>query len=180
MKDADPWSQDLRRLGLPSRATWKQIESRYQRLALSLHPDVNRTRAAAERFRRVAAAYQRLSTLRTERWVDAEKDPKARSLPPEELALRLRYSSSAPVRAASALLLGRTEGKETSQVLLAALRDPDGQVREASLEALGCAGRPLDLPALLAAVWARKGVAALPACRCAARILRRGLGSRRK
>jgi curved DNA-binding protein CbpA len=185
MKAADPWTEDLRRLGLSPRATWSQVEARYRRLALRLHPDVNPARPAAERFSRIAAAYQRLSALRGEHGADTRedllrlrKDARVRSLPPQELALRLRHSSSARVRAASALLLGSAGGREARGALRAALRDLDTGVREAALEALGAAGRPADLPALLGAVL--RGCAPLPALRCAANVLGRILGGRRK
>jgi curved DNA-binding protein CbpA len=176
MNAADPRKEDLRRLGLSPQATWEEVEAGYRRLALSLHPDVNPTRTAAERFRQATAAYQRLSMLRKERKADAEEDPRTSSLPPQELALRLRYSSSARVRAVAASLLGRAEGKETRRALLAALRDPEGQVRAAALDALGGVGRPADLPALLAEACAVRGATARATCRCMVRILLRIFG----
>lgn len=189
MKAPDPWTEDLRRLGLPPEATWKEVESRYRKLTLSLHPDVNPTRTAAERFRRITAAYQRLSALREERGADAAEDllrlgedPRIKSLPPQELALRLRYSSSARVRAAAALLLGGAQGgaqgksqrRETRRVLRAALHDPEMRVRAAALDALGRVGRPADLPALLPAAARRS--TARSAGRSLARILLRSFG----
>ena len=175
MNAADPRKEDLRRLGLSPQATWEEVEAGYRRLALSLHPDVNPTRTAAERFRQITAAYQRLSVLRQQGKADAE-DSRVASLPPQELALRLRYSSSARVRAVAASLLGRAEGKETRRALLAALRDPEGQVRAAALNALGGVGRPADLPALLAEACAVRGATARATCRCMVRILLRSFG----
>jgi hypothetical protein len=176
MRADDPRTEDLRRLGLSPRAGWEEIQAEYRRLTLRFHPDVNPTRTAAERFRRIAAAYQRLSDLHKERQAAGQEDPRTGSLPPQELALRLRYSSSALVRATAASLLGRAEGKETRRALLAALRDPEAQVRAAALDALGVVGQPADLPALLAAACAVRGATARSTCRCAARILRRSLG----
>jgi curved DNA-binding protein CbpA len=185
MKAPDPWTEDLRRLGLPPEATWKEVESRYHKLTLSLHPDVNPARTAADRFRRITAAYQRLSALREERGPDAAEDllrlgedPRIGSLPAQELALRLRYSSSARVRAAAALLLGgaqgKSQGRDTRRVLRAALHDPEMRVRAAALDALGRVGRPADLPALLPAAARRS--TARSAGRCLARILLRSFG----
>ncbi len=180
----DPRTQDLRRLGLPPSASWQQVESRYRRLALRLHPDANPARAAAERFAGIASAYQRLAALQKERPASTEEDlrrlhedPRIRRLPPQELALRLRHSSSARVRAAAASLLGGSGDRETRRALRAAVRDPEPQVRAAALEALGRAGRPADLPAVLVAVCAARG-AAKSALRSAARILGRSLGAR--
>jgi len=175
MKAADPRAEDLRRLGLSPQAGWEEIQAAYRRLALSLHPDVNPTRTAAERFRRITAAYQRLSAMHKEGKAAGQEDPRVSSLPPQELELRLRHSSSALVRATAATLLGRAQGTETRRILRAALRDPEGQVRAAALEALGGVGRPADLPALLAACAAR-GATARSTWRCAARILRRSWG----
>jgi curved DNA-binding protein CbpA len=181
MKSSDPREEALRRLGLPPAATWRQVESRYRQLALSLHPDVSPAPAAAQRFRQVTAAYRRLTALRQERQAGGQEelarlaeDPRIRSLPPQELTLRLRHSSSAQVRAAAAVLLARTGGKEVRQSLVAALRDPEQSVRASAMEALGRVGRLVDLPALLAA--AVRGAAARSACRGAAGILRRSLG----
>lgn len=183
-RSSDPRAEDLRRLGLPPQATWPQVESRYRRLVLSLHPDANPGREAAARFAPIAGAYRRLSALRKERPASADEDlrllgedPQIRRLPPQELALRLRHSSSARVRAAAASLLSRTRGRDTRQALRAALRDPEAQVRAAALEALGRVGRPADLPVILAAACAARGTARC-AFRSAARILGRGLGAR--
>ena len=185
----DPRTEDLRRLGLSPRASWPQVESRYRRLALSLHPDANPAPAAAERFASIAAAYRRLAALRKENPVSAEEDlrrlrqdPAIRRLPAQELALRLRHSSSVRVRAAAASLLGGTPGRETRRALRAAVRDPEAQVRAAALEALGRAGRPADLPAILAAglpVPGRARGTARSALRSAARVLARTLGGHR-
>jgi hypothetical protein len=180
----DPRAEDLRLLGLPPGATWARVESRYRRLALSQHPDVDPARAAVVRFARIAAAYQRLSALRGERPASADEDlrrlrsdPRIRGLPPQELAMRLRHSSSTRVRAAAASLLGKAQGKETRRALLAALRDPEAQVRSAALDALGRVGRPADLPVILAAAFTARGAAGGRCWRSAARILGRSLGA---
>ena len=180
----DPRAEDLRRLGLSPKATWRQVESRYRRLALSLHPDANPAGAAAGRFAAVTAAYGRLSALRRERPAAVEEDlrrlgedPRIRRLAPQELALRLRHSSSTRVREAAASLLGRTGSRKTRRALLAALRDPEARVRSAALNALARVGRPADLPRILAAACAVRGTVC-PAFRSAARILGRSLGVR--
>ena len=152
MRGSDEWSEYLRELGLPDEAGWEEIQARYRRLVLSLHPDVNPSRSAAERFRRIALAYERLNTLRLERrsrsleeLAGMCEDPKIRQLPPGELGMRLRYSSSANLRAAAACLLGSLGTKEARRFLLPARWDPDDTVRRVAIESLARAGGLKDL-----------------------------------
>lgn len=149
MKASNPEAEDLRILGLPENAGWREAQAAYRRLAMELHPDV---RAAAgtsddpvssERFREINAAYERLrrqhleSRLHSRELLDRiSDDPNAGALPIEELELRLRYSSSPQLRAAAALLLGRRPGARSRSALKAACRDADPQVRAAASEAL--------------------------------------------
>jgi hypothetical protein len=122
LADSRPSAQDL---STGSRR-WIALEGTTQLSQEKIDGILAEARAAAERFRRIASAYQRLSAGRKEQGAEAEDlqrlgdDPRIRSLPPQELALRLRHSSSVEVRAASALLLSRKEGQETRRALRAA------------------------------------------------------------
>ena len=152
MKRSDLWAENLAVLGLPGAASWEEIQARYRQLVLAYHPDVNPSREAAERFRLIAVAYEALADLQREQRERSPEemskmydDPKVRQLSVEELGMRLRYSSSANVRAASACLLGSIHGKQSRQMLLQAGRDSDDTVRRVVLESLGKVGKPGDL-----------------------------------
>lgn len=55
---ADPSTDDLYRiLGVPRTATKEQIQAAYKKKARALHPDVNKSPDAEDRFKEVAAAY---------------------------------------------------------------------------------------------------------------------------
>jgi hypothetical protein len=144
--------RSLMELGLPVNAGWDQIQARYRRLVMSLHPDRNPAADAGERFQRVTEAYEHLCALRDAQRARSLKelsrlydDPKIRELPLAELAMRLRYSSSPEVRAAVAFLLGTRAGGESRRLLLEAARDRDAGVSELVLMVLGEAGRLIDL-----------------------------------
>jgi len=143
--------EHLRELGLRAGAGWEAIQSRYRQLVLAHHPDLNPgDERCAERFRRIAAAYEALNALRRSRLAASPEglermrdDPRLRALGAEELGLRLRYSSSSWVRAAAAGLLA--ENPSSRGLLRTALKDPEALVRRSALEALGRIGRPGDL-----------------------------------
>ena len=152
MKRSDPWNDNLRVLGLQEGVSWERIQARYRQLVLTYHPDLNSSQATAERFREIAAAYESLGVLRMRQRVRSADelirmydDPKVRQLPAEELGIRMRYSSSANVRAAAACLLGSLSGKTNRRLLVQALRDSDETVRRVALEALGKVGHVGDL-----------------------------------
>jgi curved DNA-binding protein CbpA len=152
MKCHDEWCRCVNELGLPPDASWGQIQARYRQLVLAFHPDVNPSQSAAEHFRRVASAYESLHDLwRKRRYQSVEdlsemrNDPKIRRLSPAELGLRLRFSSSANVRAAAACLLGLVDTKEARHYLLSTRKDPDDTVRCVAVEAIGKKGRLTDL-----------------------------------
>lgn len=146
MTRRDALSKDLRVLGLKTRAEWPEIQSAYRRLALELHPDLNReapARADSGDFRMICEAYERLRKrhinlrLRARDHIDRiTADPVAAELSIEELELRIRYSSSPQLRAASTLLLADRYGGSSRAVLVAAGRDSDPQVRAAAVEGL--------------------------------------------
>lgn len=79
-------------LGVPESAGIGEIRSAYRKLALVLHPDRNPgDKPAAERFKRISAAYQVLADPRTREVYDRErrrsaprphKRPSARGWPP--------------------------------------------------------------------------------------------------
>ena len=152
MKCYDEWYDHVSELGLPPDAGWEQIQARYRQLVLAFHPDVNPSRSAAERFRRIASTYERLNVLwRKRRCQSAEdlsqmcNDPKIRQLSLAELGMRLHYSSSANVRAVAACLLGSVGTKEARRYLLSARQDPDDTVRRVAVESIGKTGRLADL-----------------------------------
>ncbi len=187
MKNPDVRTTSLEALDLSPQATWRDIQTKYRQLVLTLHPDVNCRRDAAERFRRVAAAYETLAVLqREERTGHAEElarlydDPRIRRLSVEELAMRMRYSSSREVRAAVACLLGTLESRESRRILLEALRDRDVPVRRLALEALGKIGRVSDFLRCLPLVDRSLAGAYLGALRrLGCRLLRALLNTRR-
>ncbi len=141
----------LQTLGLPAACAWQAVQSRYRRLVLAHHPDLNPGNSAcAERFRRIAEAYEALAAIQRRRQEDSPEglermraDPRLRSLSMEELSLRLRYSSSAWVRAAAADLLGQSPASRG--LLKAALKDSEKLVRRSALQALSRIGKPGDL-----------------------------------
>ncbi len=157
MLRADVWQENLRKLGLPSRATWSEVQDAYRQLVLSCHPDVNPSAQAAERFRQVAAAYEKLGELwreqrarSAEAWGQFRDDPRVGGLSAGELALRMRYSTSACMRSAAVHLLGRKGGDECRRVLLRESRaETDEAVQRAILEEVGTVGRPGDILRLL-------------------------------
>jgi hypothetical protein len=147
MKTRDEWKQCVQELGLPADVDWELIQARYRQLVLAFHPDVNPAPAAAERFRRIAAAYERLNTLQHKKRYSCPEelarmcdDPKIRQLPPSELGMRLRYSSSANVRAAAACVLGSMGTTEARRLLVSARQDADMTVRRLVVESLGKTG----------------------------------------
>ena len=151
-KRTDARKEYLRVLELSENVTWEGIQARYRQLVLAYHPDLNPSSTAAERFRQISAAYEVLADLNREhRHRSVEElsrmydDPKIRQLSIEELGMRLRYSSSANVRAAAACLLGSLPGKKSRKILLQAGRDEDETVRKVVLESLGNVGQPGDL-----------------------------------
>lgn len=153
MKRTDPWDANLRALALPDGSSWQEIQAQYRRLVLALHPDVNRGNAtSAERFRAVAAAYERLKELKRERESGTNEhlqavaaDPRLAALSAAELGMRIRYSGSASVRATAAYLLGRIASKESRRLLMTASRDQEAEVRRIAVDALARVGTPADL-----------------------------------
>jgi curved DNA-binding protein CbpA len=150
------WKEAALELGLGPRASWTDVQAAYRRLVLALHPDVSGEPGAAARFRRVSDAYRRLTELKREGEALSRvlEDSRACSLPPSELAMRLRYSGSPQVRLASAVLLGRTAGAQCAQqpeakaaraALVAALADGDRGVRAAAAQALAAVGGPAEV-----------------------------------
>lgn len=142
-------------LGVKKNADWQEIQTAYRRMALSLHPDLQGTSAAAERtedFRRITEAYEKLRRrhlevrLRSRDHLDQIRSHEAASaLSLEELELRIRHSSSPQLRAASALLLGERPGARSREILLMAGRDGDEQVRTAAIESLKKIGTTWDV-----------------------------------
>ncbi|HUX20085.1 MAG TPA: DnaJ domain-containing protein [Spirochaetia bacterium] len=155
MRQSPVVGDDLRALGLKPGAGWPEIQAAYRRLALALHPDVHigedHTRLAEE-FRGVTQAYESLrrrhieERRRTRGHIEQiSADPVAAELSIEELELRLRYSSSPQLRAASALLLGARAEAPNKRILRVALGDPDPQVRGAAIEGLRKVGTIWDV-----------------------------------
>ncbi len=173
--------EHLRELGLPTGAGWETIQSRYRQLVLAHHPDLHPGDAScAERFRRIAAAYEALSLLRRERSASSPEglermraDPRLRALSAQELSLRLRYSSSAWVRAAAAGLMGGSP--ESRGLLRTALKDPEALVRSSALEALSRTGKPGDLLGILASPQALRGLSVGKLLRASSLIWRRAI-----
>ena len=176
-------NEHLRELGLQAGAGWETIQSRYRQLVLAHHPDLHPGDAScAERFRKIAAAYEALNLLRRERSAASPEglermraDPRLRALSAEELGLRLRYSSSPWVRAAAAGLMGESAGSRG--LLRTALKDPEPLVRSSALEALSRAGKPGDLLGILWSPLARRGLNAGKLLRACALIWRRAIAS---
>lgn len=184
MRQGDPWGESLRVLDLPPEASWQEVQARYRRLALTQHPDVNRSKQSSERFQRIAAAYQELAALERARRAQSpeglarmNQDPRVRRLPLKEVEMRLLYSASAELRSAAAYLLGRRGEQESRRTLRQAARDPEPRVRRAALEALAGIGRPGDLLAFVPVLFDRQAKTALVYCRAAARIWLRALRS---
>src|SRR5947208_16783873 len=64
-------------LGVPRNADNDQIKKAYRKLARQLHPDVNPSPEAQERFKEVTAAYEVLSDPQKREIVDLGGDPLA-------------------------------------------------------------------------------------------------------
>src|SRR5947207_13856820 len=62
-------------LGVPPNATNDQIKKAYRKLARELHPDLNPSADAQERFKEVTAAYEVLSDPQKREVVDLGGDP---------------------------------------------------------------------------------------------------------
>src|ERR671911_2694979 len=62
-------------LGVPRDATPEQIKKAYRRLAMKLHPDVATEPDAAERFKKVAEAYEVLQDPKKRDLYDRGGDP---------------------------------------------------------------------------------------------------------
>ena len=62
-------------LGVPPGATADEIKKAYRKLARELHPDVNPSAEAQERFKEVTAAYDVLSDPQKRQIVDLGGDP---------------------------------------------------------------------------------------------------------
>src|SRR3989440_9101112 len=62
-------------LGVPRNADNDQIKKAYRRLARELHPDLNPSLEAQERFKEVTAAYEVLSDPQKREIVDLGGDP---------------------------------------------------------------------------------------------------------
>jgi hypothetical protein len=159
MRAGQEWKQCVGELGLPVEVDWELIQARYRQLVLAFHPDVNPAPGAAERFRRIAAAYERLSSLEQQRRLSSPQelarlceDPKIRQLPVAELGMRLRYSGSANVRAAAACVLGSMGSREARRYLVSARGDGEATVRRLVVEALGNSGGLGELLRVLPAV----------------------------
>src|SRR5918999_2143788 len=73
---AEPMSSDYYEvLGVPRDASPEQIKKAYRRLAMKLHPDVATEPDAAERFKRVAEAYEVLQDPKKRDLYDRGGDP---------------------------------------------------------------------------------------------------------
>src|ERR671913_754595 len=73
---AEPMSSDYYEiLGVPRDASPEQIKKAYRRLAMKLHPDVASEPDAAERFKRVAEAYEVLQDPKKRDLYDRGGDP---------------------------------------------------------------------------------------------------------
>jgi hypothetical protein len=174
----------LSRLGLPGSAGWEEVQTRYRKLVLTYHPDVNSSPRASERFRQIASAYEALAaqrkgrqTLCAEELARLSADPKIRSLSSQELALRMQYSSSPEVRATAAYLLGKLGGVEARRILLQAGRDCAETVRRAALDSLAEIGAPIDLLGFFPFLAHPQRRLAKTCFRCATHILGRRLKS---
>src|SRR3954454_22244896 len=64
-------------LGVPRNADSDQIKKAYRKLARELHPDVNPSPEAQERFKEVTAAYEVLSDPQKREIIDLGGDPLA-------------------------------------------------------------------------------------------------------
>src|SRR5436190_11023672 len=62
-------------LDVPRNATQDQIKKAYRKLARELHPDLNPSAEAQERFKEVTAAYEVLSDPKKREIVDLGGDP---------------------------------------------------------------------------------------------------------
>ena len=89
---ADARTQDpYRILGVPRNATRQEVHAAYKKKARELHPDVNPSPDAEERFREVAAAYAILKDDEQRRRYDRFSFG-AHGTPPRQRARRQRYS----------------------------------------------------------------------------------------
>lgn len=146
--------EELRILGLKAKADWTEIQSAYRRKALDLHPDLHRQADQKDdglEFRRVTEAYERLRARHIEERMRGKEhvarvssDPTAAELPLEELELRIRFSSSPQLRAASSILLAHRAGERSRSALRVAACDEDAQVRRTALEGLRQIGAHWD------------------------------------
>lgn len=162
-------NEPLTVLGLNGGESWAQVQAAFRRLVLACHPDVNPSPAAASRFRFITAAYETLAARQREAEARSEaslavlqEDPLIGGLEVRELGERLLYSGSGRLRAAAAYLLGGKPDPHGTvrSLLLRASRDPDGEVRQAVVGALGRVGQPGDLLGFLVAGEVRLGAIA--------------------
>ncbi len=159
-------NEPLAVLGLNGRESWAQVQAAYRRLVLACHPDLNPSPAAASQFRCISEAYETLAARQRELEARSERslavlqeDPRIGGLEVQELGERLLYSGSGRLRAAAAYLLGRKSDPHGTvrSLLLRASRDPDREVLQAVVGALGRVGQPGDLLRFLTTGEARLG-----------------------
>ncbi|MFA6448288.1 MAG: DnaJ domain-containing protein [bacterium] len=145
-------------LGVREGASMQDLKRAFRRKVSALHPDVNPgDPIAAEAFKKVTASYEYLKSLAREEKKPAKKEtsikqaapssykpPKAASadafaktLPLDELVLRLRHSQNVYVRLHAVRAVGAVGGKEGVWALVQALEDADLRVVSESVMALG-------------------------------------------
>lgn len=178
-------------LGVPENAGIKELKKAYHLKAAALHPDARPGDPfAAETFKKVNAAYQYLKKNARKRKTttpppvrDVARAPHSPpppepalaahsqpSLPPDELAFRLKYSSNTYLRVHAVRTLQKTGGREAVWAILPAIEDPNRQVAAEAVAALGRLGaRIATLPLIqlykkadtilqLRIVWALKRI----------------------